>query len=38
LIVFKVPGAIGGAEKAAHKLQSNVEGALHHIEHALLKA
>jgi hypothetical protein len=38
LIVFKVPGAIGGAEKAAHKLQSSVEGALHHIEHALLKA
>lgn len=38
LIVFKVPGAIGGAEKAAHKLQSNVEGALHHIEHALIKA
>jgi hypothetical protein len=27
LIVFKVPGAIGGAEKAAHKLQSTVEGA-----------
>jgi hypothetical protein len=38
LIVFKVPGAIGGAEKAAHKLQSSVEGALHHIEHAVLKA
>jgi hypothetical protein len=33
-----VPGAIGGAEKAAHKLQSSVEGALHHIEHALVKA
>ncbi len=38
LIVFKVPGALGGAEKAAHKLQSSVEGALHHIEHALVKA
>lgn len=38
LIVFKVPGALGGAEKAAHKLQSSVEGALHHIEHAVLKA
>ena len=38
LIVFKVPGALGGAEKAAHKLQSSVEGALKHIEHALVKA
>jgi hypothetical protein len=38
LIVLKVPGALGGAEKAAHKLQSSVEGALHHIEHALVKA
>jgi hypothetical protein len=38
LIVFKVPGALGGAEKAAHKLQSSVEGAFHHIEHALAKA
>jgi hypothetical protein len=38
LIVFKVPGAFGGAEKAAHKLQSSVESAFHHIEHALVKA
>ena len=38
LIALKVPGALGGAEKAAHKLQSGVEGALHHIEHALAKA
>jgi hypothetical protein len=38
LIVFKVPGALGGAEKAAHKLQSSVETAFHHIEHALVKA
>jgi hypothetical protein len=38
LIVFKVSGALGGAEKAAHKLQSSVEGALHHVEHALAKA
>jgi hypothetical protein len=37
-LVFKVPGALGGAEKAAHKMQSTVESALHHIEHALLKA
>lgn len=38
LIVFKVPGALGGAEKAAHKLQSSMESAFHHIEHALVKA
>ena len=38
LIVFKVPGALGGAEKAAHKMQTTVESALHHIEHALVKA
>jgi hypothetical protein len=38
LIVFKVPGALGGAEKAAHKLESTVSSALHHIEHALVKA
>ena len=38
LIVFKVPGALGGAEKAAHKLESTVATALHHIEHGLLKA
>jgi hypothetical protein len=38
LIVFKVPGALGGAEKAAHKLQSSVESAFKHIEHALVKA
>lgn len=37
-LVFKVPGALGGAEKAAHKMQSTVETALHHIEHALMKA
>jgi len=38
LIVFKVPGALGGAEKAAHKLESTVAIALHHIERGLLKA
>jgi len=38
VIAFKVPGALGGTEKAAHKLQSSVEGAFHHIEHALAKA
>jgi hypothetical protein len=30
LIAFKVPGALGGAEKAAHKLQSTVESAFKH--------
>jgi len=38
LIVFKVPGAMGGAEKAAHKLQSTVHSAFTHLEHALAKA
>jgi hypothetical protein len=38
VIVFKVPGALGGAEKAAHKLQSSVDSAFRHIEHALAKA
>jgi hypothetical protein len=38
LIVFKVPGALGGAEKAAHKLESTVASAFHHLEHGLLKA
>ena len=38
VLVFKVPGALGGAEKAAHKLQSSVDSAFHHIEHALAKA
>ncbi len=38
LLVFKVPGALGGAEKAAHKLQSTVTEAFRHIEHAVAKA
>jgi hypothetical protein len=38
LIVFKVPGALGGSEKAAHKLESTVHTAFTHIEHALVKA
>lgn len=38
LIVFKVPGAIGGSEKAAHKLESTVHTAFRHIGHALAKA
>ena len=38
LIVFKVPGAIGGAEKAAHKLQSTVEGAFKATARAMVRA
>ena len=38
LIVFKVPGAMGGAEKAAHKLESTVATAFKHLGHALAKA
>jgi len=38
LIVFKIPGAIGGAEKAAHKLESTVFTAFKQIGHALVKA
>lgn len=38
LIVFKVPGALGGSEKAAHKLQSIVHTSFTHIGHALAKA
>ncbi|HUZ87138.1 MAG TPA: conjugal transfer protein TrbL family protein [Candidatus Baltobacterales bacterium] len=38
LLVFKVPGALGGAEKAAHKLQSTVAEAFRHLEHAIAKA
>lgn len=38
LIVFKVPGAMGGGEKAAHKLQSILHEGLTHLGHALKKA
>ena len=38
LIVLKVPGAIGGAEKAAHRLESTVHGAFKQIVHAAAKA
>ena len=38
LIAFKVPGAIGGAEKAAHRLESTVHGAFKQIAHAVAKA
>ena len=38
LIVFKVPGALGGSEKVGHKLESTVHTAFTQIEHALAKA
>ena len=38
LIVFKVPGAMGGSQKAAHKLEATVSTAFHHITHALARA
>jgi hypothetical protein len=38
LIVFRVPGALGGAEKAAHKLQSILHSGFTHVGHALAKA
>ena len=37
LIVLKVPGAMGGAEKAAHKLEGTVVTAFKHLGHALAK-
>lgn len=33
LIVFKVPGALGGAETVAHKLESTFHGGLRGLEH-----
>ena len=38
LIVLKVPGAMGGSEKAAHKVQSTLHEAVKHLGHALAKA
>lgn len=38
LIVFKVPGALGGTEKAAARLQSNLHSAFTHLAHSLAKA
>jgi hypothetical protein len=37
-VVFKVPGAIGGSEKSAHKLESTVHEAFKHIAHAVARA
>ena len=38
LIVFKVPGALGGAEKTAHKLESSLTSGLHGLQHVIAKA
>lgn len=38
LVVFKVPGALGGAEQAAHRLESVVHAGLKGLEHAAAKA
>jgi hypothetical protein len=38
LIVFKVPGALGGAEKIAHKLESTLHSGLRGLEHLVTKA
>jgi len=38
LIVFKVPGAMGSGEKAAHKLQSTLHEAMNHIVKQMAKA
>jgi hypothetical protein len=38
LVVFKVPGAMGSAEKIAHKLESTLHSGLTHAEHAVVRA
>ncbi len=38
LIVFKVPGAIGGADKTAHKLESALVSGLHGLQHLVAHA
>lgn len=38
LVVFKVPGAMGGSEKVAHKLESAVKMGFHAVEHAVAHA
>jgi len=37
LVVFKVPGAMGGAEKVAHKLESTFKTGFHALEHAVAR-
>jgi len=38
LVVFKVPGAMGSAEKIAHKLESMLSSSLTHAEHSAARA
>ena len=38
LVVFKVPGALGGSEKAAHKVESAVKAGVRVVEHAVVHA
>jgi hypothetical protein len=38
LIVFKIPGALGGAEKTAHKLESALTAGLHGLAHLVAHA
>jgi hypothetical protein len=38
LIVFKVPGALGGAEKTAHKLESALSTGLHGLQHVVARS
>jgi hypothetical protein len=38
LIVFKVPGAMGSAEKIAHRLEETLHTGLGHAEHAVVRA
>src|SRR6266851_2659000 len=38
LVVFKVPGAMGSAEKVAHKLESMLSSNLTHAEHSVVRA
>ena len=38
LVVFKVPGTIGSAEKIAHKLESTLHSTFTHAEHAVVRA
>jgi hypothetical protein len=38
LVVFKVPGAMGGTEKAAHKLESAFKTGFKAVEHAVAHA
>lgn len=37
LVVFKVPGAMGGAEKVAHKMESTFKTGFHALEHAVAR-